>query len=409
MADARTYIKLISKQYHVTYKFIFHLIRRRMSMRRVLATLGLILAASSTVSTVSAEVKMGAWGRGFFVPFYSDGENDAQTFDAVSWGANAPRIGVTISGSSDNVGFQIDMNGDNGIGAHDQQKIWVKPFSVLTLTVGRAYDDVLRGNGTFGDFDWLRITGTGEDLTFARMSTYDGPYVRSWGEGYGSIIALDPMKELHAYIGFKNISTKMKTSDAMKNLQIGAGYNIAEKAHIRAQYIGTYTPEAGAVKAKDLSAINAALKLTLSESFYADLGAFIATKKEDAGYSARIAAYLRYSAGAIALHGLGNFRAGIKDLKGEDATGMELGLGFNYAIGENGLGLVTSFRYQNEADVGVKDGRIGGLVGIEKGFSNGKVGIGFEFATTTMAFNGETGPATEKATLLVPVKIEYWF
>jgi len=111
-------------------------------MRRVLATLGLILAASSTVSTVSAEVKMGAWGRGFFIPFYSDGENDAQTFDAVSWGANSPRIGVTISGSSDNVGFQIDMNGDNGIGAHDQQKIWAKPFNMLTVTIGRAYDDV---------------------------------------------------------------------------------------------------------------------------------------------------------------------------------------------------------------------------------------------------------------------------
>ncbi len=380
-------------------------------MRRVLATLGLILATSSVVSTVSAaEVKIGAWGRGFFVPFYSDGDSDAQTFDAVSWGAGNPRIGISIIGSSDNVGFQIDLNGDNGIGAHDQQKIWVKPFEMLTLTVGRAYDDALRGNGTFGDFDWLRISGTGEDLTFARMSTYDGPYVRSWGEGHGAIIALDPVKEMHAYVGFKNISTAMKTKDAMKNLQIGAGYNIAEKAHIRAQYIGTFTPGATEdAKGVDLSAINAALKLTLSESFYADVGAFIATKKEDAGYTARVAAYLKYATGPIALHGLGNFKVGVKDLEGEDATGMELALGFNYAIGENGLGLVTSFRYQNEADVGVKDGRIGGLVGIEKGFSNGKVGIGVEFSTTNMAFYGETGKAVENATILVPVKVEYWF
>jgi hypothetical protein len=386
-------------------------------MRRVLATLGLILATSSIASTVSAaELKLGAWGRGFFVPFYSDGENDAQTFNAISWAAGTCRIGATISGSSDNAGFQIDLNGDDGkINAGDQQKIWVKPFNMLTVTVGRAYDDVLRGNGAFGDFDWLRISGTGEDLTFARMTTYDGPY--ALGSGYGSIIALDPMKEFHAYVGFKNITTKndekkwdlTTTSDAIKNLQIGAGYYIAEKAHIRAQYIGIYTPEKGTAKAIDRSVINAALKLTLSESIYADLGAFIATKKEDAGYSARIAAYLRYSAGAIALHGLGNFRAGIKDLEGKDATGMELGLGFNYAIGDNGLGLVTSFRYQNEADVGVKDGRIGGLVGIEKGFSNGKIGIGFEFATTTMAFNGESGPATEKATLAIPVKVEYGF
>jgi len=382
-------------------------------MRRVLATLGLILATSSVVSTVSAaEVKIGAWGRGFFVPFYSDGDSDAQTFDAVSWGANNPRIGVSIIGSSDNVGFQIDLNGDNGIGAHDQQKIWVRPFEMLTLTVGRAYDDVLRGNGTFGDFDWLRISGTGEDLTFARMSTYDGPYVRSWGEGHGAIIALDPMKELHAYVGFKNISTAMKTADAMKNLQIGAGYNIAEKAHIRAQYIGTFTDSTGGKPSVDLSAINAALKLTLSESFYADVGAFIATKKEEAGYTARIAAYLKYATGPIALHGLGNFRLGINDVVAneEDATGMELGLGLNYAIGDNGLGLVASFRYQNEADVGVKDGRIGGLVGIEKGFSNGKIGIGVEFSTTNFAFYGnELGKGNENASIAVPVKVEYWF
>jgi hypothetical protein len=195
----------------------------------------------------AAEVKVGAWGRGFFVPFYSDGANDAQTFNAVSWGANAARIGATISGSSDNVGFQIDLNGDNGgINAGDQQKIWVKPLNMLTVTVGRAYDDVLRGNGAFGDFGWLRITGTGEDLTFARMSTYDGPYVRSWGEGYGSIIALDPVKAVHAYVGFKNISTAMKFEDAMKNLQIGAGTTIGTVAHLRAQYIGVYTPEASA-------------------------------------------------------------------------------------------------------------------------------------------------------------------
>jgi len=293
---------------------------------------------------------------------------------------------------------------------------------MLTVTVGRAYDDVLRGNGAFGDFDWLRISGTGEDLTFARMSTYDGPYVRKSGEGYGAIVAIDPMKELHAYVGFKNINVgkeeggkkvwdKTTTEVAMKNLQIGIGYNIAEKAHLRAQYIGiAYTKDSVlGTDAKDLSAINAALKLTLNESFYADLGAFIPTKKEDAGYSTRAALYARFTSGPIALHGLGNFRLGIKDLAGEDATGMELGLGFNYAIGDNGLGLVSSFRYQNEADVLVKDGRIGGLVGIEKAFSNGKIGIGIEFATTTMAFYGESPAASEKATLAVPVKVEYGF
>lgn|SRR5512133_541508 len=393
-------------------------------MRRVLATLGLILATSSIASTVSAaEIKLGAWGRGFFVPFYSDGENDAQTFNAISWGAGNCRIGAAITGSSDNAGFQIDLNGDDGkINAGDQQKIWVKPFDMLTVTVGRAYDDVLRGNGAFGDFNWLRISGTGEDFTFNRVSTHDGAYApvvtpydhtKTAPNVFGSIIALDPMKELHAYVAFKSLTTSMKTEDAFKNLQVGLGYNIAEKAHIRAQYIGVNTPVAGEGDGADASVINAALKLTLTESFYADLGTFIPTDKDVSGYSAKIAAYLKYKTGAIALHGLGNFVAGTKNVEGDDATGMELGLGFDYAIGDNGLGLVSSFRYQNDAVQGganVKDGRIGALVGIEKGFSNGKIGIGFEFATTTMAFYGsESAAAAEKATLTVPVIVEYSF
>jgi hypothetical protein len=411
-------------------------------MRRVLATIGLILATTSTVSTVYAEdaaapqIKLGSWGRGFFVPFYSDGVNDAKTFNAISWGAGACRIGATISGTSENVGFQIDLNGDNGnINAGDQQKIWVKPFNMLTVTVGRAYDDVLRGNGAFGDFDWLRITGTGEDLTFARMTTYDGPYAK--GFGYGSIIALDPVKAVHAYVGFKNITTATATlkatttEEAFKNITVGVGTTIGTVAMIRGQYIGAVTIKDTVTKAKEInkSLINAALKLTLNENLYADIGAFIPLKKDDAGYATRVGAYVKFTSGAIGIHALGNFtinksysydydKDGVKASKADTATGMELGLGFNYAINDKGLGLVSSFRYQNEADAGLKNGRVGALVGIEKGFSNGKIGIGVEFSTTTMAFNGEDfgidkdgklTSAREKATIAVPVKVEYWF
>jgi hypothetical protein len=135
-------------------------------------------------------------------------------------------------------------------------------------------------------------------------------------------------------------------------------------------------------------------------------------KKDDAGYATRAAAYVKFTSGAVAVHALGNFTINKQytlEGKAEEGTGMELGLGLNYAFNDKGLGLVSSFRYQNEADVALKDGRIGALVGIEKGFSNGKIGIGFEFSTTTMAFNGEPSNATDKPTIAVPVKVEYWF
>jgi hypothetical protein len=169
----------------------------------------------------------------------------------------------------------------------------------------------------------------------------------------------------------------------------------------------------------------------LNENLYADLGAFIPTKKDDAGYATRAAAYVKFTSGAIALHALGNFTINksynyIESIEVDvdttttagEGMGMELGVGCDYALNDKGLGLVSSFSYQNDIAAGVKNGRVGALVGIEKGFSNGKIGIGVEFSTTTMAFYGESygtdedgkqTNAPEKATIAVPVKVEYWF
>jgi hypothetical protein len=416
-------------------------------MKKVLATLVLILVAS-TVS--AAEVKIGAWGRGFFVPYFSDGDTDAQTLDTVSWGGASPRVGITVSGSSDNVGFQADINNDGGsVVAGDQQKIWVKPIDMLTVSVGRVYDDTLRGNGCFGDFDWLRITGTGEDFTFARVSTHDGSYARG---GAGSVIALDPMKELHAFVAFKSLggangrggaNEVLTLSDAMKNITAGAGFTIGTLGQIRAQYIGNTVPEHAKIAAVvdnpdtadvdetaaevakedevNKSAINAAFKFTMIQNLYADLGFFYALADEkgtgaDAGYGMKIPVYVKYTMGAIGIHALFQFSTKLADIEDatKDVSGMEAGLGLDYAIG-NGLGAVASFRYQDEGAAGVKDGRIGGMVGVEKGFSNGKIGAGVEFATTSFApgFNpawaGESGDAAESASIAVPVKVEYWF
>lgn len=403
-------------------------------MKKVLATLVLVLVAS-TVS--AAEVKIGAWGRGFFVPYYSDGASDAKSFDAVSWGAGNPRVGISISGTSDNVGFQIDMNADGGaIGAHDQQKIWVKPIDMLTVSVGRVYDDTLRGNGCFGDFDWLRISGTGEDLTFSRVSTHDGPFGPSTigsGTQQGAVFAIDPMKELHAYVAFRGMTSDSKMEDAMKNVQVGAGYTIGTLGQFRAQYIGRVTPEVEAVAAVandpatpedetvaavakvdevDASVINAAFKLTMVQNLYADLGIFFPLDKDGYGRDMTLAAYVKYTMGAIGIHGLANVSMGATDSEGEDATAMEFAAGFDYAIG-NGLGFVSSFRYQNDASAGVKDGRMGALLGIEKGFSNGKIGAGIEFATTTISSMPEVDKedkiASEEMSIAIPVKVEYWF
>ncbi len=398
-------------------------------MKKVLATLVLILVAS-TVS--AAEVTVGAWGRGLFVPYYNDGDNDAQTMDAVSWGAGNPRVGVTISGNSDNVGFQFDFNGDgNKVGPTDQQKIWVKPVDMLTVSVGCAYDDTLRGNGTFGSWDWLRPSGiSGEDVTFYRVRTDMNGNVGK----QGAIFALDPMKELHAYVSFNSLSSSTLMEDAMKNIQVGAGYTIGTLGQIRAQYVGVFTPKgtktgdqevtvtAGATEDDpatvsgtpaayasddvDASYVNAAFKLTMVQNLYADLGMFYYTNGDDAGKDMVFAAYVKYTMGAIGIHALANITLGTTDLDGDDATGIEGGLGLDYALG-NGLGVVADFRYFDENHVQIKDGNIAALVGVEKGFSNGKIGVGVQFATAQIF--GEAGKGSEETTIAIPVKVEYSF
>jgi len=394
-------------------------------MKKVLAALVLILIAS-TVS--AAEVKVGAWGRGFFVPYYSDGDSDAQSMDAVSWGAGRPRVGITVSGNSDNVGFLVDIysDGSDACTPGDQRKIWVKPIDMMTVSVGVAYDDTLRGNGCFGQWDWLRSSGiSGEDLTFYRVRT-------DMNGGKGAIFAFDPMKELHAYVSFNSLAEDGSTlmEDAMKNIQAGAGYTIGTLGQIRAQYVGLFTPEvaedpeAGIVGADEVDAsyINAAFKLTMVQNLFADFGVFFPTNADDAKYDVRIAAYVKYTMGAIGIHGLANVTLNKKydelepadpdNPDEEEEMAMEFGVGLDYALG-NGLGVVLDFRYMNEAHVGVKDGNIAALVGVEKGFSNGKIGVGVQFATAQIfgepMVAADDAKAQEELTIAIPVKVEYSF
>ena len=61
---------------------------------------------------------------------------------------------------------------------------------------------------------------------------------------------------------------------------------------------------------------------------------------------------------------------------------------------------------------GTGDALTGILVGVSKGFSNGSIGIGFEYSTSTIgasvssdATNGDAG----KAHWIIPVVLHEWF
>lgn len=350
-------------------------------MKKALAIL-MILALVG--SAAFAEITFGAWGRGVFVPVQNSGASgeDSTATNKASWGG-APRIGFTISGVSDNVGFQADMNVDGGtVNCGDQQKIWVKPFSMLTLSIGNAYDDTLRGNAAFGSFNWDRNMGTwtGEDVTFTRIATNaesKGPYEQ------GVIAALKPNDAIYFAVAFCDVNGGL-TENLTKNIQVAGGYTIDGIGQIRAQYYGAYV----ALADDTAGVVEVAFKLTAVENLYADIGIRAFTNSDISGETKTISAYANYKVSAALIHALV-----IYDLNEED-DGYNIAAGLDYSLA-GGLGVAADIRYTNDIKAGGADAVTTFFGGVTKGFSNGKIGAGVEVKSAT-----DTGYS-------IPVVFEY--
>jgi len=364
-------------------------------MKKALAIL-MILALVG--SAAFAEITFGAWGRGVFVPVQNSGatDDDSTATNKASWGG-APRIGFTISGVSDNVGFQADMNVDGGkVSCGDQQKIWVKPVSMLTLTIGNAYDDTLRGNAAFGSFNWDRAMGTwtGDDVTFTRVATSatkteykDTEYaaVQKGPYGQGVIAAIKPNDAIYVVAALSDVNGGL-TENLFKNIQIAGGYTIDGIGQIRAQYYSAYVPS---VTTTD-GTVAVAFKLTAVENLYADFGLRMFTNKDRQGETKTISAYANYKIDAATIHGLV-----IYDLNEED-DGYNIAAGVDYSL-DGGIGVAADVRYTNDIKSGGDDATTTFFAGVTKGFSNGKIGAGVEVKSST-----DTGYS-------IPVVFEYWF
>ncbi|MDA3822695.1 MAG: hypothetical protein PF450_08830, partial [Bacteroidales bacterium] len=261
-------------------------------------TLAILIMFALIASVAFADVTVGAWGRGLFTPVSNSGGDDMYADTSISWesmpGAGAwgaPRVGMTISGSSDNVGFQADFNVDNkGVNTGDQQKIWVTPMEGLTVSMGVVYDDTLRGNSAFGGFNWLRAAGnagTGEDNIFRRARTDDfyklGTMLAYHANGIHAVVSLGAMDSEAA--GETTTTTDMDptspTYGEVTSETTGGGFvpvtieDMAGNGTYQLGYdiegIGTVRAQAQS-RADDSGMYQVAFKLTAVEGLYADLG-----------------------------------------------------------------------------------------------------------------------------------------
>ncbi|MCK9169702.1 MAG: hypothetical protein M0P01_04745 [Treponema sp.] len=381
--------------------------------------IGIVAIVATLATSVFADgVTVGAWGRGLWSPVGSDGKNTV-TGQGISWAATGtPRVGFTVAGSTENVGFQVDITGENA-GTGDNQFIWVKPFSMLKVEIGKMSDDTLRGNACFGTFDWLRMGfgWKGEDATFSRLGTSDGSF--SGSQLSGAIVMLDPIEGLHIAAGFDVADSAVKAEDVYKHsATYQAGYTIKDIGTVKAQLIAKPQGTDKDSKAVDFSIINAAFDLVAVKNLFVSVGAFIPTATVYNGGTAQVSPttinlYGRYGMSALTLHVLASIKS-TKLLDGADETSKmayAFGAGANYDLG-NGLGIVADVRYEdkiyrNNADSGKDD--ITFLAGVEKGFSNGKIGLGFQGGTNGIGPYTSSDTEADAFTWAIPVKVEYWF
>jgi hypothetical protein len=368
-------------------------------MKKALAIL-MVLAMVTGVAfaqdaAAPAAITIGGWGRGVFLPVINTGaEDEDSTADTKSSWNGSPRVGFTVAGNSENIGFQIDLNADGKLdtasdndylGFGDQAKIWAKPIANVKLELGRVYDDTLRGNGTIGVFDWYRPFGTwtGEDLTFDRIST----------GSYGFAVSATPVTGLFAAVALKDVNGGL-TENLFSNAQYAAGYTIDGIGQIRAQYISAYDATADDTQGN----FQVAFKVTAVENLYADIGFKMNTNNDmDVEETKTVAAYANYKVAAATIHALANV-----NMYKEADTKMEFGVGANYGLQDN-IGIAADVRYFNDAASGSLDEDLDPVAkttvfaGITKGFGNGVIGIGVEIMSAA-----DMGYA-------IPIRMEYSF
>ena len=374
-------------------------------MKKIVGTIAAIaLAASSAFAGVN--VGMG-FNRGFFVPFAYDG-TDAKAGISTSWGPE-PRVGVSFSAASEQVGVIADVKFDGGnVAVNDNAYIWVKPTSWFKMNIGQSFDDTLRGNACFGSWDWLRPGNIlGEDLIFTRVC--NNPLGGAYAPLQGAILMLDPIEGLHISVGLptgygigqikaSDNSSGLTTLDGnwetlVTKAHVQAGYTIADVAQIKAQWIGAGKNVDDEIEGQ----IEVAASVKAIEGMTLDVGAKFRTV-EDAPIN--VAVFWGMPVAGLAL----NANALVTIPTADDADmSLAIGAGVGYDLG-NGMGVGADVRYSQTFD-DVTDPAIAFAAWFDKGIANGTLGVAVQGATKT----GIRDIAASDFSFAVPVRVQCFF
>lgn len=409
-------------------------------MKKIISVLtGLALVAGAAMAD---GITFGSWGRGLWNVAANSGD-DVVTDMHQSWGGKAPRTGIGVSGSTENVGFAVDMhvNGDSVIKLADSEfkladpvitvgdnaLIWVKPIEQIKIVAGKKDQNELRGDAAFGLWSWDRIGAV--DKMGLEGWTFPDVF-----DGNGVAVIAYPVDGLTVGAGIPlslNGAGATLEDTYAHGANYAAAYAIDGIGTVKAAYMTKATAKDSDLKDKDYGVIAAAFDLTMVDGLYASVGAQIPTAHVFTSLDLKnpmnpkvtdvptvVNAYARYSLDALAVHlavgtKLNTFDVK-KALKGDDAAldgqvGFAIGAGADYSL-DNGIGFFGDVRYANgiymaNTSADKSDCLTLGL-GVEKNFSNGKIGIAFEGATNG---NGRYAYEDNAFAWEIPVKVEYLF
>ena len=382
---------------------------------------GTIAAVAVAAGVAFADVGIGSWGRAIFSPVGTlDGGKTFVSNETTSWmgGKGTSRMGFSVHGESENVGFNVDLKADgySVLGINDTAFFWAKPWEFLEVKIGKVQDDTGRGNLCYGMFNWWRMGfgGTGEDLTFTRFGNGGG------GQANGAIVKVTPVEGLWIIGAFNlndfvNNNVDIEATKVFGNQsQYGVGYNINGVGSVRAQYIAR--ANGTDIKGNTIgnSCAEVAFDLTAVDGLYVTVGAQIPFGFNAVGTGnipsneIKIAAGADFKLAAVTLHAIvdvrlpntvtGSYVIPVinKSVETKYTRGGRIGVGVGADVDfGNAIGLVADIRFQSAQD-GIaestfdgntttstsvlkdKDSTLSFLVGLSKGLTNGSIGVGFE-------------------------------
>jgi hypothetical protein len=357
---------------------------------------------------------VGGWGRAVLIPCVLQKDGNFLATIGNSYG-NAPEFDISVVGNTPNIGFEYDFRYTGGtIETGNNAFVWGSPVDGLRLALGKIIDWTMMSNATFGDWEFLRLSYTGENFTFCRVNTNGAELSYAQGPLF-AYAALDGI-----FYGAAGGPAAFALGDILKHSYAGAGYKIGDIGTLKAQTLGFANSDDGLYEI-----VNVAFDLTGVDNLWASAGAYLNTDSvdhlfgNDAGQSTgadsvlgwiRADAVAEYTLGAAKLHALAEYVA-----RKKGGPNLEFGLGADYAL-DFGVTLLGDVRYLNKAagaqQLGAGNAVAGGFLGANMAFGSGNVGIGVSYSTSTFATWGKslvTDDDPNKAHFAVPIRVDYSF